>query len=151
MRQRRMEEGDCKSRDWLNNRRWTCPESKARALCSPGSAAPRHSQSNFDGQAGQVNNPDFGNPGATAGRKFRYAVGFFLFTAAPAAERNCRRYCGLIDLSLEFGLMTRLTSQEQKVLCAVLLLILTGWAVKAYRTAHPDPSLPAATEVSGAL
>jgi hypothetical protein len=33
--------------------------------------------------------------------------------------------------------MCRLTKQEQLVLCIVLGLFLTGWAVKAYRTAHP--------------
>ncbi len=33
--------------------------------------------------------------------------------------------------------MTRLTKQEQLVLCVVLGLLLTGWAVKTYRTAHP--------------
>lgn len=31
----------------------------------------------------------------------------------------------------------RLTKQEQLVLTVVLLLLLTGWAVQAYRTAHP--------------
>jgi len=30
-----------------------------------------------------------------------------------------------------------LTKQEQLVLCVVLGLLLLGWAVKAYRTAHP--------------
>jgi hypothetical protein len=30
-----------------------------------------------------------------------------------------------------------LTKQEQMVLSIVLGLLLTGWAVKAYRTAHP--------------
>jgi len=33
--------------------------------------------------------------------------------------------------------MNRLTRQEQMVLCIVLGLLLTGWAVKACRTAHP--------------
>jgi hypothetical protein len=33
--------------------------------------------------------------------------------------------------------VNRLTKQEQLVLCVVLGLLLTGWAVKAYRTAHP--------------
>ncbi|HVU28064.1 MAG TPA: hypothetical protein VHG71_10065 [Verrucomicrobiae bacterium] len=33
--------------------------------------------------------------------------------------------------------MNRLTRQEQLFLCVVLGLLLTGWAVKAYRTAHP--------------
>jgi hypothetical protein len=35
----------------------------------------------------------------------------------------------------------RLTKQEQLVLCISLGLLLTGWAVKAYRTAHP-PAVP---------
>ena len=38
--------------------------------------------------------------------------------------------------------VNRLTKQEQMVLCIVLGLLLTGWAVKAYRTAHP-PAVPA--------
>jgi hypothetical protein len=33
--------------------------------------------------------------------------------------------------------MNWLTKQEQMVLCIVLGLLLTGWAVKAYRSAHP--------------
>jgi hypothetical protein len=33
--------------------------------------------------------------------------------------------------------MKHLTKQEQLVVCVVLLLALTGWAVQAYRTAHP--------------
>jgi hypothetical protein len=33
--------------------------------------------------------------------------------------------------------MNRLTKQEQLVLCILFGLLLTGWAVKAYRTAHP--------------
>ena len=35
----------------------------------------------------------------------------------------------------------RLTKQEQLVLCIVLSLLLVGWAVKVYRTAHPAGSL----------
>jgi len=33
--------------------------------------------------------------------------------------------------------MIRLTKQEQLVLCLVLGLLLTGWVVRTYRTAHP--------------
>jgi hypothetical protein len=42
--------------------------------------------------------------------------------------------------------MFRLTKQEQLVLCVVLGLLLTGWLVKTYRTAHPPaiPTQPAA-------
>ncbi|MGD0813180.1 MAG: hypothetical protein ABSA83_06220 [Verrucomicrobiota bacterium] len=32
--------------------------------------------------------------------------------------------------------MRNLTKQEQFVLCLVLALLLTGWAVKTYRAAH---------------
>jgi len=34
----------------------------------------------------------------------------------------------------------QLTKQQQFVLCAILTLLLVGWAVKTYRQAHP-PSL----------
>jgi hypothetical protein len=37
----------------------------------------------------------------------------------------------------------RLTKQEQLVLAVVLLLLLTGLAVKSYRVAHPGQSAPA--------
>ena len=33
--------------------------------------------------------------------------------------------------------MIRMTRQEQTVLIAILLLLLTGWAVKLYRTSRP--------------
>ncbi len=35
-----------------------------------------------------------------------------------------------------------LTKQEQLVLCIVLGLLLTGWAVKTYRLAHPPATVP---------
>ena len=38
-----------------------------------------------------------------------------------------------------FGAMFKLTKQQQQFLCVVLLLLLTGWAVKAWRTAHAPP------------
>jgi hypothetical protein len=38
------------------------------------------------------------------------------------------------------GAVNRLTKQEQLFLIIVLGLLLTGWAVKAYRTAHPPPA-----------
>jgi hypothetical protein len=37
--------------------------------------------------------------------------------------------------------VNRLTKQEQLVLCVVLGLLLTGWAVKTYRAAHPAPAV----------
>lgn len=58
----------------------------------------------------------------------------------PAAQ-NCllfvRRGCCTV-----VG-MLRLTRQERKVLTLALLLLLTGWAVKAYRSAHPPAGSPA--------
>ncbi len=36
--------------------------------------------------------------------------------------------------------VNRLTKQEQLFLIIVLGLLMTGWAVKAYRTAHPPAS-----------
>lgn len=36
--------------------------------------------------------------------------------------------------------MVPLTKQERGVLILILALLLTGWAVKAYRTAHPSAS-----------
>ena len=46
--------------------------------------------------------------------------------------------------------MVRLTKQEQWVLCAVFGLLLTGWAVKAYRIAHPPAEqVETATQKSG--
>jgi hypothetical protein len=35
--------------------------------------------------------------------------------------------------------MKGLTKQEQLVLCVVLGLLLTGWAVKTWRNSHPAP------------
>jgi hypothetical protein len=37
--------------------------------------------------------------------------------------------------------MSGLTQREQLVLCVVLGLFLVGWAVKAWRTAHPPPPI----------
>lgn len=37
----------------------------------------------------------------------------------------------------KLGAMFNLTRQQQLFLCVLLLLLLTGWAVKAWRTAHP--------------
>jgi len=33
----------------------------------------------------------------------------------------------------------RLTKREQVVLCAVFVLLLVGWSVRAFRIAHPSP------------
>jgi hypothetical protein len=42
-------------------------------------------------------------------------------------------WCGLCY----FRGVNRLTKQEQMVLCVIVGLLLTGLAVKAYRSAHP--------------
>jgi hypothetical protein len=39
--------------------------------------------------------------------------------------------------------VNRLTKQEQLFLAVVLGLLLTGWAVKTYRTAHPPTTTTA--------
>ncbi len=39
--------------------------------------------------------------------------------------------------------MLRLTRQERKVLTLALLLLLAGWAVKSFRSAHPPAGTPA--------
>lgn len=39
--------------------------------------------------------------------------------------------------------MWYLTRQQRRVLCAVVLILVCGWAVKAWRLAHP-PAPPAA-------
>ena len=41
--------------------------------------------------------------------------------------------------------MFKLTKQQQLFLCVVLLLLLTGWAVKAWRTAHLQPTVAGPT------
>jgi len=45
------------------------------------------------------------------------------------------------------GAMFKLTKQQQLFLCVVLLVLLTGWAVKAWRTAHPRPAAAAGPSV----
>ena len=37
-----------------------------------------------------------------------------------------------------------LTKQEQLALCLIFVLLLTGWAVKTWRAAHPAAAVPAA-------
>lgn len=48
-----------------------------------------------------------------------------------------RAYCNPARDMLLFWQVNRLTRQEQLVLCLVVGLLLLGWAVKAYRQAHP--------------
>jgi hypothetical protein len=43
----------------------------------------------------------------------------------------------------------RLTRQEQLVVCVVVALLVVGWGVKAWRTAHPGPvASPGAPEAA---
>jgi hypothetical protein len=51
----------------------------------------------------------------------------------------CPNFSLEIRKSLYIGRVSFLTKQEQMVLCLVMLLLLTGWAVKTYRAAHPAP------------
>ena len=58
---------------------------------------------------------------------------------------NCRgkvkaAIASVVAVAAESGYIpgvNRLTKQEQLVLCIVLGLLLTGWAVKTYRASHP--------------
>jgi hypothetical protein len=52
--------------------------------------------------------------------------------AAPLAEVIQAGYIAVVNY---------LTKQEQLVLCIVLGLLLTGWAVKTYRIAHPPAAV----------
>lgn len=45
-----------------------------------------------------------------------------------------------LEIPIKLGTMLHLTRQEQMVLCVVLGLLLTGWAVRNYRLAHPPPA-----------
>lgn len=52
------------------------------------------------------------------------------------------RRAGLVNIArlrpLDYcNAMFNLTRQQQLFLCSILLLLLVGWAVKAWRTAHP--------------
>jgi hypothetical protein len=40
-----------------------------------------------------------------------------------------------------------LTKQEQMVVCLIVVLLLTGWAVKSWRTAHPPAAAPLAQKM----
>jgi hypothetical protein len=43
--------------------------------------------------------------------------------------------------------MKYLTKEQQIVLCVILLLLLTGLAVKTWRTAHPRSAEPSKTMI----
>jgi hypothetical protein len=52
------------------------------------------------------------------------------------SQTNKRLYCAR-DYFRYIIPVNRLTKQEQMFLIIVLGLLLTGWAVKTYRTVHP--------------
>jgi hypothetical protein len=60
----------------------------------------------------------------------------------PIVNRKSQIVNGIVAGPPDFRYISpvnRLTKQEQLVLCIVLGLLLTGWAVKTYRAAHPAP------------
>jgi hypothetical protein len=67
--------------------------------------------------------------GATAATVLSVLCEFFFSIVKPAARGMLRH-------------VNRLTKQEQLVLCIIIGLLLLGWTVKIYRTAHP-PNLAA--------
>jgi hypothetical protein len=63
--------------------------------------------------------------------------GIPIFLAQRRRAESSAKFSFAIGKSLYIGSVSFLTKQEQMVLCLVVLLLLTGWAVKTYRTAHP--------------
>src|SRR5438270_514839 len=80
---------------------------------------------------------------ATLGIGFHRAGWEAVCQNALSLAPSCLRYgprdfiCRLYDFRY-IHRVNRLTKQELWVLCIVVGLLLTGWAVKAYRTAHPS-------------
>ncbi len=70
---------------------------------------------------------------------------FLLRNPASLEEKSPRP-----EFSLEMGetayiaAVKFLTKQEQMALCLIFVLLLTGWAVKTWRTAHPAAAVPIA-------
>lgn len=58
---------------------------------------------------------------------------------APVSAPACSWPLRSADGSGRFRRMGHLTKQEQLVLCAIIGLLLVGWAVKTWRTANPPP------------
>jgi hypothetical protein len=56
---------------------------------------------------------------------------------APASGARAKNFSWETRPSLYIARVSYLTKQEQMVLCLILALVLAGWAVKTYRTAHP--------------
>jgi hypothetical protein len=54
---------------------------------------------------------------------------------------TCHAIVAIADKYSYIVTVNRLTKQEQLFLIIVLGLLLTGWAVKMYRTAHPPPAI----------
>jgi hypothetical protein len=66
----------------------------------------------------------------------------------PIVNRQSSIVNDIVAMATSFRYLVpvnHLTKQEQLVLCIVLGLLLTGWAVKTYRAAHPSA---AATRVA---
>ena len=71
---------------------------------------------------------------------------------APAIAEFCPALKNPLaaNFSLEIGgtayiaAVKFLTKQEQMALCLIFVLLLTGWAVKTWRTAHPAAAVPIA-------
>jgi hypothetical protein len=85
---------------------------------------------------------DFIRNSASTSHQANDDPGRFIFDPNNANQTLPRR-----SWSLYFAAVNRfLTRQEQLVLSVVLGLLLTGWAVKTYRLAHPPTVAAAQTE-----
>jgi hypothetical protein len=62
-------------------------------------------------------------------------LGIKQFRLVPASDFETIAPLGHVTYSKDA--MLNLTRSQQQFLCVVLLLLLIGWAVKAWRAAHP--------------
>jgi hypothetical protein len=63
--------------------------------------------------------------------------------AEPAPQERLKPPACRFTFSDYIEDMNFLTKQEQLVLCVIAGLLLTGWLVEMYRTAHPPPAIQA--------
>jgi hypothetical protein len=61
--------------------------------------------------------------------------------ASSSLHPMARRVYHAWSITVKFNPSNHLTNEQQKVIAVILLLLLTGLAVKTWRTAHPASRL----------